>query len=208
MVTRPIYHITHLNNLAGIIHAGHLLSDCRVRSEGTNQVIGFDHIKNRRMEIEVQCHPGTMLGDYVPFYFCPRSVMLYVIECRHDELQYKGGQREIVHLVSSIEAAIIAAGERPWAYSDGNAAAAYSRCYADLSGIDDKVDWTAVNAKYWSEPAVKSNKQAEFLVHDHCSWSVFDEIGVFDEKLAAKVQEILQIATHRPVINVRKNWYY
>ncbi len=36
-------------------------------------------IKRRRLfEIDVQCHPDTMVGDYVPFYFCPRSIMLFI----------------------------------------------------------------------------------------------------------------------------------
>jgi hypothetical protein len=37
-------------------------------------------IKRRRIEqLAVSCHPGTRVGDYVPFYFCPRSIMLFVI---------------------------------------------------------------------------------------------------------------------------------
>ncbi len=39
----------------------------------------MSEIKRRRVEeLEVDCHPGTKVGDYVPFYFCPRSVMLFV----------------------------------------------------------------------------------------------------------------------------------
>jgi hypothetical protein len=57
-------------------------------------------IKRRRVEeLEVSCHPGTKVGDYVPFYFCPRSVMLYVIHrANHPDLSYRGGQEPIVHL--------------------------------------------------------------------------------------------------------------
>ena len=36
-------------------------------------------IKARRLAQPVRCNPGTLVGDYVPFYFCPRSVMLYLI---------------------------------------------------------------------------------------------------------------------------------
>ena len=31
----------------------------------------------RRKQLPVPCHPATCMGDYVPFHFCPRSVMLY-----------------------------------------------------------------------------------------------------------------------------------
>jgi hypothetical protein len=41
-------------------------------------VVGMSHIKRRRLqEIEVSCHAGNTRRRYVPFYFCPRSVMLY-----------------------------------------------------------------------------------------------------------------------------------
>ena len=73
-----IYHITHVDNLPRIIARGGLLSEARLLEEGgPDQTIGMSKIKQRRLEeIEVTCHPGTMVGEYVPFYFCPRSVML------------------------------------------------------------------------------------------------------------------------------------
>jgi len=37
-------------------------------------------IKARRLyDLEVDCHPGTKVGEYVPFYFCPWSIMLYLL---------------------------------------------------------------------------------------------------------------------------------
>jgi hypothetical protein len=63
-MTVPIYHITHVNNLPDIIAAGGLWSDRLVQQRGVNTVIGFDHIKQRRLEeIEVECRPGTRVGD-------------------------------------------------------------------------------------------------------------------------------------------------
>lgn len=48
-------------------------------------------------------HPGLYVGQCVPFYFCPRSVMLYVIYCaNHDELSYRGGQGPILHLEADL----------------------------------------------------------------------------------------------------------
>lgn len=87
---RPkLYHITHVDNLRVIAADGELLSDAAMIARGGPvQAIGMSGIKRRRIEeLEVACHPGTKVGDYVPFYFCPRSVMLYVIHCaNHPEL--------------------------------------------------------------------------------------------------------------------------
>ena len=51
----------------------------------------------------INSHPSLCVGDCVPFYFCPRSVMLYVISMRnHAELSYQGGQEPIVHLEADL----------------------------------------------------------------------------------------------------------
>ena len=48
--------------------------------------------------------PGTTVGQYVPFYFCPRSIMLYLLHMgNHPELTYRGGQGPIVHLQATIQ---------------------------------------------------------------------------------------------------------
>ncbi len=124
---RPkVYHITHVDNLRKIATDGELRSDAAIIARGGPvQTIGMSGIKQRRVEeLEVACHPGTKVGDYVPFYFCPRSVMLYVIHCaNHPELTYRGGQEPIVHLEADVHAVIQWAkrtGTR-WAFSLSNA---------------------------------------------------------------------------------------
>jgi ssDNA thymidine ADP-ribosyltransferase DarT-like protein len=206
--SRRIYHITHLKNLAGMLAAGALFSDHRVVVDGDQPVvIGFDHIKERRMRKIVHCHPHLHVGDFVPFYFCPRSIMLYVIEKRNSELTYRGGQREIVHLVSDVDRAVCAAGGRAWAFTDGNASTAYTNFYNDLSLLPEVVDWNAVNATMWSDPAIKEKKQAEFLVQNTFPWSAVMEIGVFDQSVAETVREIVGTVPS-PSVGVQRAWYY
>ena len=67
-----IYHITHVGNLERIIVAGGLLSDSRCLNLGLDvTTVGMSSIKRRRLEqLQVTCHPGTKVGEYVPFYFC------------------------------------------------------------------------------------------------------------------------------------------
>lgn len=78
---RPqIYHITHVNNLLAIIAADALYPDTTMIAKGGPAApIGMSTIKQRRLSLPVACHPGHSVGEYVPFYFCPRSIMLYVI---------------------------------------------------------------------------------------------------------------------------------
>lgn len=67
------------------------------------RLVGMSTIKQRRLEeIEVGCHPGMRVGRFASFYFCPRSILLYILHRgNHPELDYAGGQRPMVHLCAS-----------------------------------------------------------------------------------------------------------
>jgi hypothetical protein len=104
--SRPrIYHITHVDNLSSIAACGVLWSDAECMHRGASHTrVGMSGIKARRLyELEIDCHTGTKVGAYVPFYFCPRSVMLYLFHRgNHPDLDYTGGQRPIVHLEADL----------------------------------------------------------------------------------------------------------
>jgi hypothetical protein len=211
--TQPkIYHITHLRNLPQIVEAGRLWSDARRIEKGLNcDVVGMSHIKERRLkEIEVACHPGTHVGDYVPFYFCPRSIMLYILHMdNHPDLNYREGQRPIVHLQADLNAVVQWAKneERPWAFTDRNAGSRVVGFFNDLASLN-QLNWTAIEATQWSEPTIKEGKQAEFLVHGDFPWSLIERIGVCDEQVAGEVRQVIVNAEHRPTVDVERDWYY
>jgi ssDNA thymidine ADP-ribosyltransferase, DarT len=100
----------------------------------------MSEIKRRRLEeLEVHCHAGTKVGQYVPFYFCPRSVMLYLLYRGNSPgLTYQEGQRPILHLEADLHATVEwarGAGQR-WAFSKGNAGAYYTNFFCDLAQLD------------------------------------------------------------------------
>lgn len=214
--SQPVYifHITHVKNLQTLITDEHLWSDREVSQRRTSRVvIGYDHIKERRLnELTVLCHPGTMVGDFVPFYFCPRSPMLYKISRQDGSLTYTGGQEAIVHLVSTVDRAIDSAEDRPWAFSDGNAGAHYTQFSKDLDQLDSFVDWDSVNSKWWSgpqvDPAVRSKKMAEFLIYERFPWNAIGGIGVMTPSVRDQVLEIIADCGHKPQVAVKKEWYY
>jgi len=103
--TPRIYHIVHGDRLASIIADGVLWCDAEMQRNlrpGTS--IGMSTIKERRLRKRLNSCPGLRVGDCVPFYFCPRSVMLYVIyKKNHQELPCRGGQEPIVHLEAEVQ---------------------------------------------------------------------------------------------------------
>lgn len=155
-----IYHITDVANLPGILAEGGLHSDVAM-AQCNPTVIGYTHIKERRMkQIRVACCEGRFVGEFVPFYYCPRSPMLFVINKGKTGL-LAGCQRTIVHLVSTVAVGIGL--ERAFAISDGNAGAAYPSFFANVKALAG-LDWTAIRATDWRGKT--SQKMAEFLVAD------------------------------------------
>lgn len=207
-----IYHITHLRNLPQIVDAGRLWSDAkRIEKKLNCDVVGMSHIKRRRLEeIEVDCHPGTHVGDYVPFYFCPRSIMLYILHMgNHPDLNYREGQRPIVHLQADLHAVVEWANgkQRRWAFSDRNAGTRYVNFYSDMAELG-QLNWQAIGTNQWSDPTIKEGKQAEFLVDGSFPWRLVERIGVCDEGVASQVRQPIAGADHRPPMAVERGWYY
>ena len=97
----PIYHFTHGSNLEPILAAGELCAHALAR-ESTRVEIADAGIKEWRETRQVPCEPGGFVCDYVPFYFAPRSPMLFSIS--GDSVEgVDPDQRPIVYLVSSTE---------------------------------------------------------------------------------------------------------
>ena len=96
-----IYHITNVGNLPGIIASGGIYSDATMRDAGLAPTeIGFSSIKARRLgQYRIDCCEWRYVGEFVPFYFCPKSPMLYTIN-RGNTGHPPGCQKDIVYLVS------------------------------------------------------------------------------------------------------------
>ncbi len=177
---------------------------------GPTGAIGMANIKQRRLALAVRCHPSTCVGEYVPFNFCPRSVMLFVIHCaNHAELTYRGGQGPIVHLEADLGAAVgwAAAQGRQWAFTLQNASAGYAQFRNDLGQLDE-LDWAAVVATDFRSSAVKEAKQAEFLVQESFPWSLVTRVGVSSPAIQAKAQAAIGAVGQGPSVVVRPAWYF
>lgn len=212
-----IYHITHVANLPAIIANGGLISDAAMITRGPPAAIGMDTIKRRRLSLPIACHPGLKVGDCVPFYFCPRSIMLFVIHCaNHPELTYRGGQGPIVHLEADLNAVVRWANgqARRWTFSLSNAGASYAQFRNSLANLGD-IDWHAVASNDFSNNSftpsgllVKEGKQAEFLLHDTFPWDLVQRIGVHSPLVAQQAHAALASAPHPQQVSVQPGWYF
>lgn len=205
-----IYHIAHVDRLPSIIADGCLWCDAEVvRRAPSGTIIGMNSIKERRLrELCLNSHPGLHVGDCVPFYFCPRSVMLYLIyQGNHVELSYRGGQGPILHFEADLHATVAWADEqrRRWAFTLSNAGSYFFEDRCDLAHLGE-VDWVAVKALDWRR--CKEGKQAEFLLEHSFPWHLIERIGVHSPVIYRQVINALPTNGHRPAVEVLAGWYY
>ncbi len=197
-----VSHITHLDNLASIISQGCLWSDAkRIELALNSQNIGYRHIKQRRLNRSVHVAAGGTIGQYVPFNFCPRSVMLYVIHKGHDD--FRGGQNQILHLVSDTDT--IRSTNPNCFFTDIHADLDYAEQIDDFGRLDE-LNMTHIRATHWQN--YKEEKQAEFLAFESVQWQAIKKIGTKTQDVADKVNVLLEGAWHKPTVIVRPSWYY
>lgn len=204
-----IYHITHIDNLKLVIEHGGLYCDSEMCDKKLNHVgIAYNHIKERRAKKKVPLPPDGTLADYVPFYFAPRSPMLYAIHTGYVE-GYSGGQEAVLHLVSSADA--VKEKALKFVFTDGHAEMAISSFYKELSKLD-QIDWNIMEATWWNDTDAdgdrKRRRQAEFLVYQFFPWGLIEKIGVKNEGMAREVRAIVSGLKHRPVVTIQEKWYY
>ena len=205
-----IYHITHVDRLPSIIADSKLWCDAEIeRRSPPGTIIGMNNIKQRRLtKLNLSSHPDLYVGDCVPFYFCPRSVMLYLIhQANHPELAYRGGQEPIVHLEADLRQAVDLATKNDvrWAFTLSNAGASYFEDRCDLAQLGE-IDWEAVQSVKWKN--CKEGKQAEFLTEFSFPWKLVSRIGVHSKYTYDQVMTALRLSTHKPRVEIKTEWYY
>ncbi len=204
-----IYHILHIDKLIYILNDKNLFCDQYLSKKGnTGTTIGMDKIKRRRLNTPIKTHTNLMVGGCVPFYFCPRSVMLYIIsKANHKEMQYSGGQDPILHLSADFYKTTDWADKnnQRWAFTDTNAGSSFFDDFNQKSDLD-KLRWDVIESNVWV--GNRDFKQAEFLIEHRFPIELIEEIGVFSEEYRLKVIQILNHLSINIKVVVKKEWYY
>jgi len=207
-----LYHIVHRDKLPYIAADGFLFSDAVMQAleQERGTVVGMNTIKQRRLTSAIEAHTGLMVGSCVPFYYCPRSVMLYLLHMgNHTDITYRGGQQPIVHLAFDLDTVVQwanGAGQR-WAITLSNAGSNFFESRNSLEGLDE-LNWDSIESRDFRDRDVKEAKQAEFLVERHVPWSLVERIGVIDAQTQLAVQRLLSRCSHRPKVDIQRDWYY
>lgn len=207
-----IFHIVHIDHLGSIVRDGALFSYAIMsqRSDNPGTNIGMGHIKERRMLKSVGDSAAGTVGEYVPFYFCPRSVMLYIMyKGDHPDITYRGGQAPVIHLVSDMDQATswAAAQGRSWAFTNANASTGYVQFFHGKHQLNE-LRWDLIKLRDFRPQQVSEAKHSEFLVKDSFAWELITGIVVYNEATKRLVEEAIKDAKHKPIVKVCEQWYY
>lgn len=216
-----LFHITAIANLPAILAAGALLSKNGGAAAGIDyQNIAHTGAQGARAVRAAPNPPGGVVHDYVPFYFAPRSPMLYALN---------GGrvagcpwrQADIVHFETTVEN-VTAAG-RPFVFYDRNATLAFSTAYTDPAHLDSAIAWDLLTEApqldgfciYWQSRATVARyadrmerRQAEFLVRNDAPLNCMTRLGVIDVARQAQVQAMGAHAGVPLAVDIMPSWYF
>lgn len=201
--------MTHVANLPGIFQSKGVFCDRRVRDGKLAAVdIGNAEIKADRYRVPIACGAKGVVADYVPFYFAPRSPMLYRIRCGGVPT-YTQGQNDVLYLVSTAQR--IAAAGRAFVFTNGHARMAISRAFDDLKHLPE-VDWEVMEGQYWNDtqehPDRKWRRQAEFLVHNFCPINQIEFIAARTQTVANSVRAYVESSGLTLDVRVMFHWYF
>lgn len=180
------FRITHVDNLKWIAGNG-LHCQSSPHKDPTFVPIGNAELIGKRTYRQVKVPPFGTLADYVPFYFTPKSMMMYNIKTGYNVP--KQSNSSIAILVTSIPK-VVEDGV-PFLFTDRHAYTQFSEFTSDVTKIPDLAWklWQNVDFKRDNDDLGKTDRyQAELLVHKHlpvtsvlgvaaCNTSVRDQIG-------------------------------
>ena len=144
------YHMTHKNNLAGILKHG-ILSHADVLVRDDVLAVDISDAGAQRWRDREESANHRAIHDYAPLYINPKNPMLFV---------RRNLQHEIVIL--KISPSVLKDGQH--VYSDGNAASRDTKFSSNSNIVADSID--ALNAAYWANCVDgKRRRCAELLVY-------------------------------------------
>lgn len=202
-----IWRITHRDNLAWILDNGVHCGNSALRSPAWVS-IGNAELIDKRSRHPVPLPPGGVLGDYVPFYFTPFSVMMRNIHTGWGGVQQRRND-EIVILVSSLPH--IQGLGLPFLFTDSHAYYQWANFYDDLVHLD-KIDWPLLQRRDFKrdpdDPAKFERYQAEALIHQLLPVAGLLGVMCYTDVLKQGIEQTIQARGLNLPVFARPAWYF
>ncbi len=202
-----IWRILHRANLPWVLQSGIHCGNSPIRSPKWVS-IGNAELIDKRAVRPVPVQPGGTLGDYVPFYFTPFSVMLRNIHTGWSGIK-QVPNADIVILVSSLPR--VSQLGLPFLFTDSHAYSGLASFYDDLARLD-QIDWPLLQRRDFKrdpeDPGKLERYQAEALVYRQVPLAALLGIVCYTDVIRAEIESKMQALGVALPVHTRPNWYF
>jgi hypothetical protein len=187
---RFAYHFTSLENLGSVLKSGLLCTNEKNRRGITHVNVAAASIQGRRHSMVVPCASGTVVHDYVPFYFSKKTPMQLGV------INKKNLDQELV-IYFAVPLGIM--DNHPGVvFTDASANTGQPPNFypAKDSHLLSQLNWVVIDSGKWSWPddETRHQKMAELLIPGGVSMQEVDHIIVWDAWAADHVRKIFSDA--------------
>lgn len=179
--------MVHIANVPHILQYGIVRKDSPYANPNYVPIGDVSVIGTRKNRI---LKDGSCLSDYIPFYFGPRSPMLYVIQNGFNNVE-KQVPENIVYCVIKLEDLIHS--DIECIFSDGHALNAMTNFYSKerLKDIGTLVSYADVYERHWNPQdfgdETKRKKEAELLVKSDIPVQMISGFVVYNQAACDKL---------------------
>ncbi|WP_442877368.1 type II toxin-antitoxin system toxin DNA ADP-ribosyl transferase DarT [Desulfolutivibrio sp.] len=204
-----IFHFTALHNLLAILQTGGIVCDSRMAARSFVN-IGHDRIKTRRTLRKVPVASCGVVADYVPFYFAPRSPMLYSIHRGNvPNCTYK--QTDVIYF--AFDSDDIFSSALSYCFTDRNAVLAHAQFSTSLAEFNSNfIDWPLMREQMWNntpnDTERMERRMAEFLVHDFIPLSLLRGLAVYSAANMTYVNNLISGYPQPLQVILKPDWYF
>lgn len=201
-----IFRITHIANLPWILDHGLHCANSTVRDPNF-VAIGKPEIIVKRAGTAIAVTPGGTLSDYVPFYFTPRTPMLYNITSGFGGMK-QTLRSDIIILVASLRR--LSEERVPFLIADRHALVQTAE-YASGLELLDRLDWKSWRASDFShrpdDPARFDRYQAEALIHRHLPTTLLDHLVCYRAEQQGPLASAVKDRNLSIPVSPQPGWY-
>lgn len=200
------FRLVHIDNIPHILEHGLVRADSP-NANSKYVPIGDQLVIEKRKNRLLETSSWKKIGDFIPFYFGPRSPMLYVIQHGYNGVKRIDAEK-IVYCVIRLED-IIRDGIECY-FTDGHVLNGLTQVFhrSLLDRVDEFVKYNEVFAYRWDDDEnldLKRRKEAELLLENDLPVQYIKGFVVYN--LETK-QSLLSMGVDEEKVVVRPNYYF
>lgn len=200
------FRITHVNNVRWIAQNG-LHCPNSLSKDANFLPIGNADLINKRSSRQVPIPPSGTLSDYVPFYFTPKSMMMFNIKTGYNV--QKRSNEEIAIVVTSVPQLV--SDKVPFIFTDRHAYTQFTQFTSDTSKLSELPWdlWRSVDFKRNNDDLGKTDRyQAELLVHARLPVTSILGVAGCDTSCRDQISAILSGTPLEGKAYAMPSWYF